>query len=132
MSHHKACAVTAASRGTTKPSTPFRHRPNAASVEMDAVVNVFDVGQRQEMVQPVGRIVLRQSNLASFDTVDNAHMLAIVAYHLYLLPDSVRRNHAGAPGARFEQTPVVEVSSRRMCSKLASATAAADATVGVA
>jgi hypothetical protein len=73
---------------------------------MDTLVNVLDVGQRQEVVQPVGRIVLRQSNFASFDSIDNAYMQAIVAHHLHSFPDLVGRNHGGAPGARFEQTPV--------------------------
>jgi hypothetical protein len=79
---------------------------------MDPVIDVLDVGQRQEVVQPIRRIVPRQSNLASFDTIDHADMQAIVAYHFHLLPDLAGRNHGGAPGACFEQTPVLRLSSR--------------------
>jgi hypothetical protein len=47
-------------------------------------------------------------------------MQAIVAHHLHSFPDLVGRDHGGVPGARFEQTPVLRLSSRRMRAKLAS------------
>jgi hypothetical protein len=38
--------------GHCQSSTPFRHRANAASVEMDAVVNIFDIGEREKCRSP--------------------------------------------------------------------------------
>jgi hypothetical protein len=78
-------------------STPFCHCARAASVEMDAVVNVFDIGKRQKMLPAVRRVILRKHDLARFDTVNDAHVLAIVAHDFHVLLDPVGlagRNHA--------------------------------------
>lgn len=63
---------------------------------MDAVVNILHIGERQKVVQPVGGVILRKSNLAGFDAIDNAYVQAIVAYDFHMLFDLVRRNHGGA------------------------------------
>lgn len=77
------------------PLTPFRHCTNAASVEMNAVVDVLDVGERQIVVQPVGRAGLRKFDFVDFDAIDNAHVKAIIADDFHVFFDLVRRSHGG-------------------------------------
>jgi hypothetical protein len=62
---------------------------------MDAVVNVLDVGEWQEVVQPVGGVVLGESDFAGFDAINNADVQAIIAHDFHALSDLVGRNHLG-------------------------------------
>jgi hypothetical protein len=70
---------------------------------VDAVVNVLDVGERQKMVQPVGGVILRKSDLVGFDAIDNAHVQAIIAHDFHMLFDLVARDHVGLSVLAFER-----------------------------
>jgi hypothetical protein len=60
---------------------------------MDAVVDIFDIGKRQIMLKPVGGIISGKFDLPGFDTLNNAHVQAIVAHDFHVLSDLVGRNH---------------------------------------
>jgi len=74
-------------------STPLHHGANAASVEVDAVVHVLDRGKRKEMVQAVFGISVCQPDLAVFDAIDDADVLAIIAHDFHMLLDLIGSDH---------------------------------------
>jgi hypothetical protein len=68
---------------------------------MDAVINIFNIGNREEMLQPVGGVIPRKFDFAGFDAVDNTHMQAVVANDLLMFFDPVDLvgcNHGEALG----------------------------------
>jgi hypothetical protein len=60
---------------------------------MDAVVNIFDIGKRQIMLQPVGGVIPGKFNLPGLDALNDAHVQAVIAHDFHVLSDLVGRNH---------------------------------------
>jgi hypothetical protein len=93
----------AVSGGRRQWSAPFSHGTNAASVEVNAVVDILHVGKRQIVMQPVWRVDLRKFDLAGFDTIDDAHMQAIIAHDFHVFFDLVGRSHGGVLAPAIEK-----------------------------
>jgi hypothetical protein len=71
---------------------------------MDPVIDVFDIGEREEMLQPVGRITPGEFNLAGLNANDNAHMQAVISNDFHMLLDHVLLDRVDLVGRNHGKT----------------------------